>query len=350
MFNTFPRINALVASIPSGIYSGASGHTGTSPRLQKDSRAQNGGQDQDGTKLVGYFFPHDTGNVVDGVYKNLVADEDDLYIYNSMAYDSGYVNGAGYHSETSGTDLSNPKRFNDSPDFRLIRYFESDGTDDFLGPRNTGTAGYAGQSGIQLNWGESWTVCMWISLSGIRSPNEVGDPLFSAGDVDTDGDGVYASTYNTGLNLNYMCTSSTEIDWYTDMKVIETGRWHFVAYEDHGGGNSLSATNQNWNVYIDGRMVPIHRDETSETSRTSRDNLYVGTYHYNYLFEGGDHRTFAVASAETKFGTMMIYSGAIGINRIQQNYIATRDFYNRQSGQKNIWHAEDPTPGGPWFT
>ena len=348
MFNTFPRINALVASIPSGIYSGASGHTGASPRLQKDSRTY-GGQGEGGTKLVGYFFPHDTGSVVDGVYKNLVADEDDLYIYNSMAYNSGYVNGAGYHSETSGVVVDD--ELIHAEDYRLIRYFEADGTDDFLGPRNTGTAGYsAGQSGVQLNWGDTWTVCMWISLSGIRSPNEVGDTLFSAGDIDADGDGVYASTYSTGLNMNFMTTSSTQQEWYTDMKVIETGRWHFVAYEDHGGGNSLTTTSQNWNVYIDGRMVPIHRDATSDTSRTSKNNLYIGAYHWNYLLEGGDHRTFAVASAETKFGTMMIYSGAIGINRIQQNYIATRAFYNRQSGQKNIWHAEDPTLGGPWFT
>ena len=120
MFSTQPRNCALIGSIPSGIFSG----DGTPlPGLGRAERGKLGAP-IDGTKLVGYFAPNDTSTVVGAEYKNLVSDEyPHLVIHNGMSYNSGYVNGAGFHSETSG-----------SADFRLTRYFEADGVDDYLGP------------------------------------------------------------------------------------------------------------------------------------------------------------------------------------------------------------------------
>ena len=53
-------------------------------------------------------------------------------------------------------------------------------------------------------------------------------------------------------------------------------------------------------------------------------------------------RSYEYAKSGTKYGKIMIYSGNIGINRIIQNYVATREEYNRHSGQKNQFFIEDP--------
>jgi hypothetical protein len=54
------------------------------------------------------------------------------------------------------------------------------------------------------------------------------------------------------------------------------------------------------------------------------------------------------ARAGAKFGEIMVYSGDIGINRIIQNFMATRETYNRHSGEKNPYFIEGPESYDGW--
>ena len=189
MFDGFHARNcALLGSIPSGMFSGDGtllpGLCASGVRSKGDPNILWGGEHSTspppiGTELVGYFNPHDTGTVFGSTYKNLVSGQSDLVIYNGMSYSSGYVNGAGFHSETSGTDLSNPKRFNDSPDFRLTRYFEADGADDFLGPLEATNYDDI-ETGLYLNYKGAWHVSMWVSFPE-QSWEGSGSEMFSCG-------------------------------------------------------------------------------------------------------------------------------------------------------------------------
>ena len=81
MFDGFHARNcALIASIPSGIFSGDGTHLPGMGRqggslTAKGSPATGG---EEGTKLVGYFSPNDTGTVVGATYENLVTGQKDL--------------------------------------------------------------------------------------------------------------------------------------------------------------------------------------------------------------------------------------------------------------------------------
>jgi len=201
MFTTSPRICALIGSIPSGIFEGDGSIL---PKTTGHAHADGGG-----TKLVGYFNPNDTGNVSGSTYNNLVSGEMDLAIYNGMSYGSGYADGRGFWSATSGAS-----------DYRLTRYFESDGTDDFLGPMLSFYGGYIPdiqESGLYINAGrgptnptggyqdDGWAMCMWVNFTK-QSWEGSGNVLFSCGAQGVlDDRSLLAHAKQTGFAYEFGC-------------------------------------------------------------------------------------------------------------------------------------------------
>jgi hypothetical protein len=358
MFITQPRNCALIGSIPSGIFEGDGS---VLPKTSGHSASDYGG-----TKLVGHFNPNDTGNVSGSTYNNLASGEMDLAIYNGMSYTTGFVNGAGFHSETSGVILDGKPIF--AEDYRLVRYFESDGTDDFLGPMLSFFEAYDDvpdiqETGLYLNAGEGpnsdglggyqddgWAMCMWVNFpqqawSGLLEGEEgAGSVLFSCGAEETiDDRSTRAHAHQTGFAYDFG-QGATSAGTRTFIKPIEADRWYFVAYQNQGHRN-LTYTDEGITIAVDGKVLPLkHELDSSLYKRGEANPIYIGAK-YEEQQVGSDvfARSYVSSQLGTKFGMMFLYSGEIGINRIIQNYVATRENYNRHSGEKNAYFAEDPT-------
>lgn len=326
MFSTQPRNCALIGSIPSGIFSG----DGTPlPGLGRGMPGKPGAP-IDGTKLVGHFDPNNTGTVVGAEYKNLVVGQEHLNIRNGMSYTTGFVDGRGFWSETSGTDL-----------FRLTRYFEADGTDDFLGPLDATNYGDA-ETGLALNFEGSWTVCMWVNFAE-QAWNDSGSMMFSCGpqQPSLNWGGVAAYAFQTGYNYDFGEQASS-VSSKTYIKTIEKERWYFVAYEQNGARN-IENTAESWTIAVDGKIQGTKSDNGPFELNGENDPIYIGAKYSQYEVETDVYeRNYEYAQSGTKFGKIMIYSGNIGINRIIQNYMATREDYNRHSGEKNQYFVENP--------
>jgi hypothetical protein len=343
MFITQPRNCALIGSIPSGIFEGDGSIL---PKTTGHSTSDNGG-----TKLVGYFNPNDTGNVSGSTYNNLVSGEMDLAIYNGMSYTTGFVDGAGFWSETSGTLFDG--KIVDASDFRLTRYFESDGADDFLGPMLSFSEGYipdVQETGLYLNAGDGpsphggyqnhgWAMCMWVNFPQ-QAWGTSGNVLFSCGRDAMDDRSTLAYTLETGFAYQFGL-GATYADTQTHIKPIEADRWYFVAYQNNGT-RSFLYNDDGTEISVDGKILPL-RHEYGEFLKQGRYAMpiYIGGYYEQYEIDPPlAERAYDVSKSGTKFGMMLLYSGEIGINRIIQNYIATRDMYNRNSGEKDPYFVE----------
>lgn len=336
MFDGFQARNcALIGSIPSGIFSGDGTHLPGMGR-QGGSRTAKGspvtGEDE-GSKLVGYFSPNDTGTVVGATYENLVTGQEDLFIYNGMSYTTGFVNGSGFWNETSGAD------------FRLTRYFEADGVDDYLGPLEA--SNYEEQeTGLFLNYSNSWAVCMWVNFPE-QSWGGSGSDIFSCGPQGVmDWEGYVARMSETGFNYDF-AEQVGQTNSYSYIRPVEKDRWYFVSFENNGQSYLDDATN-GFTIAVDGKILPHANVGGPYTRNMTNDALYVGASYSTYQVESDVfERNYSYARSGVKFGKIMVYSGDIGINRIIQNYVATREDYNRHSGEKNPYFMED---GGKTFT
>ena len=334
MFDGFHARNcALLGSIPSGMFSG----DGTP--LPGLGRAGVGTVDKlgapiDGTKLVGYFNPHDTGTVFGSTYKNLVSDQRDLAIYNGMSYTSGFVDGRGFWSETSG-DSS-----------KLTRYFEADGVDDFLGPLEATNYGDT-ETGLYLNYEGAWHVSMWVNFPE-QSWGYSGSEMFSCGSQGgNDWEGYVARMRATGIEYDFaeqafITTSASYI------KPVEKNRWYFVSFENNGDVSIVDATD-GFTIAVDGKVLP-HASVAGPYGRKMKtDPIYIGASYEQYEVDSDVfERSYTHARAGAKFGEIMVYSGDIGINRIIQNFMATRETYNRHSGEKNPYFIEGPESYDGW--
>jgi hypothetical protein len=339
MFNGFyPRNCALIASIPSGIFSGDGTHLPGMGRQGADISNKGSAviSGDDGTKLVGYFSPNDTGTVVGSTYENLVTGQKDLAIYNGMSYNSGYVNGAGFHSDTSGT-IFDGKPVPDHS-LRFVRYFEADGVDDFLGPLEATNYGDQ-ETGLHLNYAGSWSVCMWVNFSE-QSWEGSGSDIFSCGPQGVmDWDGYVARMSQTGFNYDFS-EQVGQTNSYSYIRPVEKDRWYFVSFENNGLTYLDDAT-EGFTIAVDGKVLP-HATVGGPYSRQMKtDALYVGASYSTYQVDSDVfERNYSYARSGVKFGKIMVYSGDIGINRIIQNYVATREDYNRHSGEKNPYFVE----------
>ena len=102
------------------------------------------------------------------------------------------------------------------------------------------------------------------------------------------------------------------------------------------------ATNaQGWTIAVDGKVLPLHNANFAVDRVNEHFPLYVGASYSQYEADTDVwERVYDVARSGTKYGKIMVYSGDIGINRIIQNYVATREGYNRHSGEKNPYFVE----------
>ncbi len=340
MFDGFHARNcALIASIPSGIFSGDGTHLPGMGRqggslTAKGSPATGG---EEGTKLVGYFSPNDTGTVVGSTYKNLVTGQEDLSIYNGMSYNSGYVNGAGFHSDTSGT-IFDGKPVPDHS-LRFVRYFEADGVDDYLGPFEA--TNYEDQeTGLFLNYSNSWSMCMWVNFPE-QSWEGSGSDIFSCGPQGAlTWEGYVARMSQTGFNYDF-AEQVGQTNSYSYIRPVEKDRWYFVSFENNGQ-NYIDDATKGFTIAVDGKILPHANVGGPYTRNMANDALYIGASYSNYqVSEYEFERNYSYAKSGTKFGKIMVYSGDIGINRIIQNYVATREDYNRHSGEKNPYFIEN---------
>jgi hypothetical protein len=358
MFDGFHARNcALLGSIPSGMFSGDGtllpGLCGSGVRSKGDPNVLWGGEHSTspppiGTELVGYFNPHDTGTVFGSTYKNLVSGQSDLVIYNGMSYTTGFADGRGFHSETSGAPCPGPEKcVPPKPgEYRLTRYFEADGVDDFLGPLEA-TNYDDTETGLYLNYKGAWHVSMWVNFPE-QSWENSGSEMFSCGPQGfMTWDGYVARMRETGIEYDFaeqaaQTTSSSYI------KPVEKDRWYFVSFENNGD-KSIDDATDGFTMAVDGKVLPHQNVGGPYNRKMKSDPIYIGASYTQYQVEADVfERSYMYARSGTKFGEIMVYSGDIGINRIIQNFIATRENYNRHSGEKNPYFIEGA--GGDTFS
>ncbi|SVE58439.1 uncharacterized protein METZ01_LOCUS511293, partial [marine metagenome] len=223
---------------------------------------------------------------------------------------------------------------------RLTRYFEADGVDDYLGPVES--LSYGEETGLNLHFEGSWTVCMWVNFPQ-QSWNNSGSIMFSCGpqSPSLSWGGFKAYAYQTGYNYDFAEQAGVTTS-KTYLKTIESERWYFVAYEQDGSRYIENAA-KSWTVAVDGKIQPLRNNAGPFNLEGDDTPIYIGASYSQYEVESDViERNYEYARSGTKFGKIMIYSGNIGINRIIQNYVATREDYNRHSGQKNQFFEEDP--------
>jgi len=103
----------------------------------------------------------------------------------------------------------------------------------------------------------------------------------------------------------------------------------------------LSYSDDGTRIAVDGKIFPLQNVPGPFTRAGDANPIYVGAHYQQHQIDTDIFaRDYQSSQAGTKFGMMLLYSGEIGINRIIQNYIATRDMYNRNSGEKNQYFIE----------
>jgi hypothetical protein len=145
----------------------------------------------------------------------------------------------------------------------------------------------------------------------------------------------------TGFNYDFYESFGLQTNSYSYIRPVEKDRWYFVSFENNGLSYMGDAT-KGFTIAVDGKILPHSNVGGPFYRNMENDALYVGASYSTYEDVDGDgfERSFSYAQSGAKFGKIMVYSGDIGINRIIQNYVATREDYNRHSGEKNPYFME----------
>lgn len=251
--------------------------------------------------IIGYWNPEHHYSGVGTTYYNQVTGYNDSYSGNNL-------------------ELKNGIAFNSG---ESVKYFEVDGTDDYIGAVDDG---YGSQ--FVIDHGQPWSICVWVRFDvlGTAVLNSYLNPILEIGRTHEP---------NGGQGFTMVVTQEAFMSFlgiYNQYLIDEqppqpkTGEWYFLGATKLGP-NTISARSD-YDFYIDGRYTLANAVGNSDSQFSYAEgvnDLILGRLHqYTYGMDA-----FFYAKDGTKFGEIIVYSGNIGLSRMIQNYNATKEKYNK---------------------
>jgi hypothetical protein len=260
--------------------------------------------------LSGNFDPNNTEsfdyNVSPTDYNNLKGD-DDLCVLNGMSFISG-----------SGDHLGHPA------------FFESDGSDDFIGSCSFAGGGYA--SDFRADLGNDFTISIWNAMEITNNSYvwSLGSPF---GYFEGTNPGIALIVKGNGLELDIGSQSSSK------RFIIGEGPGEANTGEKHGLGaledsrwynftfvyDSSNTNDEAYRFYINGvreRVYPPNpfRAGPDNFSGIGLQKVAIGAFI-------ASTSTINISTEGHKFGHFHFYNRALEHSKVRQNYLATNQYY-----------------------
>ena len=203
-------------------------------------------------------------------------------------------------------------------------FFESDGSDDFIGSCSLGGGGYTDPD-FTVNLDSDFTISIWTAMTNVDSSKvwSLGAP--DAGMMGNDPGVALIGSYQ-GLRLKigdnagsfeYFNVGEGDPTEKLGKAKIENSRWYNFTFVY----DSLGTNGDVYQFYVDGTRVRVESPEP------------YGGYSFNGVQKitiGAEQSTTISEDVTTeghKFGHFHYYNRALEHSKIRQNYLATNQYY-----------------------